>query len=40
MDDSAIICDKSIKSYDKEMNFSGKKEPAKHKISTFSLDFY
>ena len=40
MDDSAITCNEIIESYDEEKNFREKKEPVKHKIFIFYLDFY
>ena len=45
MDDSAIMCDEIIESYDKETkiiptNFNVKKQSIKRKISTFYLHFY
>ena len=40
MDDSAIICDEIIESYEEETNFNEKKQPVKRKISIFYLHFY
>ena len=45
MDDSAIMCDKVIESYDKETktipsNFNEEKQLVKRKISIFYLHFY
>ena len=45
MDNSAIMCDKVIESYDKETktipsNFNEKKQLVKRKISIFYLHFY
>ena len=40
MDDSPIMCDEIIKSYDDETNFNEKKQPVKRKISIFYLHFY
>ena len=45
MDDSAIICDEVIKSYDQEIrtvptNLMKKMELVKHKVSIFYLSFY
>ena len=40
MDDSGIIFDETIESYEQETNFIEKKQPIKHKISIFCLHFY
>ena len=40
MDDSAIMCDEIMESYEEETNFNEKKQPVKHKISIFHLHFY
>ena len=45
MDDSAIMCDEVIESYDEETktvstNSNEKKQPVKHRISIFYLHFY
>ena len=45
MDNSAIICDEVIKSYDEEIktittDFNEKRQPVKWKISIFYLHFY
>ena len=45
MDDSAIICEEVIESYDAEIkniatNFNEKKEPLKRKFSIFYLHFH
>ena len=41
MDDSAIMCDEIIESYEEETNFNEKKQqPVKHKISIFYFHFY
>ena len=40
MDDSAIMCDEIIESYNEETNFNEKKQPVKHKISISYLHFY
>ena len=40
MDDSAITSDKIIESYDNETNFYERKQPVKHKMSIFCLNFY
>ena len=39
MDDSAIMWDEVIESYDQETNFNEKKQPVKRKISIFYLHF-
>ena len=40
MDDSAIMCDEIIESYDDEANFNEKKQPEKCKISIFYFYLY
>ena len=40
MDDSANICDEIIESYDDEINFNEKKQPAACQIPIFYLHFY
>ena len=35
MDDSAIMCDEIIESYEEETNFNEKKQLSKHKIYIF-----
>ena len=40
MDDSAIICDEVIESYEEKTNFNDKKQPVEHKISIFCLHFH
>ena len=40
MNDSAIMCDEIIESYEEETNFNEKKQqPVKHKISIVYLHF-
>ena len=39
MDDSAVICDEVIESYEEETNFNEKKQPVKCKNSIFYLHF-
>ena len=40
MDDSTVVCDEIIESYDDEINFNEKKQPVKRNISIFYLHFY
>ena len=40
MDDSTVVCDEIIESYDDETNFNEKKQPVKRNISIFYLHFY
>ena len=40
MDDSTVVCDEIIESYDDKTNFNEKKQPVKHNISIFYLHFY
>ena len=40
MDDSAIMCDGVIESYQEETNFNEKKQPVKGKVSVIYLHFY
>ena len=40
MDDSAIMCDEIIESYEEDTNFNEKKQPVKREISICYLNFY